>query len=138
MSLRSTIASTDSSETKPKVSVLGAIAGAILGALVGARRGQTTIEKPPKVQPRTAPEAGLPEPRPFSRETHYPTKPAPDWTDAKPATLPKPSYAPAAAAFGVTLGAAGVVTSFWVSIAGLIVFVLGIANWIGDLVHAHH
>lgn len=80
-----------------------------------------------------------PEPRthPFTPEMHFPPRPAPDWSDPSPSEIPKPTYAPATLAFGLMLAAAGVVTSFWVSLAGLIMFVLGLANWIGELFHEH-
>jgi hypothetical protein len=114
-------------------SLLGAIVGAVWGAIVGARlptdlsRLHTEIEIESAISPSVS----------YSRKAHFPARPAPDWTDPKPATLPKPTYAPASVAFGIMLAAAGVVTSFWVSLAGLIVFIIGVHNWIGDLLHEH-
>lgn len=55
------------------------------------------------------------------------------WEEPQPGELPKPTYAPVTLAMGLTLAFAGVVTSFWVSLAGGILFVLGLVNWIGDL-----
>jgi hypothetical protein len=57
----------------------------------------------------------------------------PGWEEPKPAELPKPTYAPVTVAMGLTLAFAGVVTSFWVSLAGGILFVLGLVRWIGEL-----
>ncbi len=57
----------------------------------------------------------------------------PGWETPQPDRLPKPTYAPATLAFGVALGAAGIVTSFWVSIVGVILFIFGLTYWIGDI-----
>ena len=128
---------------KPALTVLGGTVGAIYGAVVGARTsaevGRELLETDVVTEPlaETIAEPVV-EARPFRPELRFPSKPAPDWTDSKPAKLPKPTYAPVSVAFGLMLGAAGVVTSFWVSVAGLILFVLGLANWVGGLVHEQH
>jgi hypothetical protein len=125
------------------LAVVGGSVGAILGAVMGARtsveigRDLLQSEVANKRSADLIVEPSI-QAHPFTRELFFPPKPAPDWSDSKPATLPKPTYAPVSVAFGLMLGAAGVVTSFWVSVAGLIVFILGLANWIGDLVHEQH
>jgi hypothetical protein len=117
---------------------LGAALGAVWGAIVGARQATVVAKELVDYQDNTG-VASVPEAQvhPFMAEHRFPPRPAPDWLDPKPAKLPKPSYAPATLAFGVMLAAAGDVTSFWVSVAGLILFVLALANWIGDLLHEH-
>jgi hypothetical protein len=127
---------------KPTMTLLGGAIGAIFGAVVGARTseeiGRDLLPMGPATEPmtETIKEPSL-QARPFRPELRFPSRPGPDWSDSKPSKLPKPTYAPVSVAFGLMLGAAGVVTSFWVSVAGLIVFVLGLANWIGGLVHEH-
>jgi hypothetical protein len=127
---------------KPMLAVLGGTIGAILGAVAGVRTSaeigrDLSTDEVAGLSTGTIAEPSIPV-RPFRPELRFPPRPAPDWTDSKPATLPKPTYAPVSVAFGLMLGAAGVVTSFWVSVAGLILFVLGLANWIGGLVHEQH
>ncbi len=51
------------------------------------------------------------------------------------AVLPRPTYWPIALAFGITLLAWSLVTSFLIGLAGLAVFVVALAGWIGDLLH---
>ena len=55
------------------------------------------------------------------------------WHTPKPERLPKPTYWPAALAFGVTLLAWGPVTSWIVATVGFIVCAISLAGWIGDL-----
>lgn len=121
------------------LAVLGAAIGALWGGMLGARQSMEIVSAPPE-EVETSGSTAVSEKtklRPFRPELHRPPRPAPDWEDSLPAQLPKPTYAPATLAFGVTLAAAGVVTSFWVSLAGLILFILGISNWIGALLHEH-
>lgn len=61
----------------------------------------------------------------------------PGWHEPRPAEIPKPTYIPVISAIGIILLALGVVTSFWVSVAGTILFVLALAQWIGELRHEH-
>lgn len=46
--------------------------------------------------------------------------------------LPPPSLRPITMAFGITLLAAGIVTSIWLFLVGLLIFVFGLAGWIWD------
>jgi hypothetical protein len=125
---------------KAALAVLGASIGALWGGIVGARESMEIVSPPLEEHHVEQSQPGIPDElqvRPFRPEMHIPPRPAPDWEDALPAQLPKPTYAPATLAFGVTLAAAGVVTSFWVSLAGLILFILGLSHWIGALLHEH-
>jgi hypothetical protein len=47
--------------------------------------------------------------------------------------LPAPTVWPCAAAAGITLIALGLVTTLAFSIAGVAVFALGLAGWLGEL-----
>jgi hypothetical protein len=46
--------------------------------------------------------------------------------------LPPPSSRPIVMAFGITLFAAGLVTSIWLVVAGLLIFLFGLGGWIYD------
>lgn len=84
------------------------------------RQGQRALDiRPatPPVQPQVdPPEAAVPPAHPI---------------------LPRPTYWPAALAFGITLLAWGFVTTFYISIAGLLIIFLAIGGWIGELLHEH-
>ena len=58
-----------------------------------------------------------------------------EWHTPQPATLPRPTYMPAALALGIVLLVWGVVTTFWISGVGLILSALALAGWIGELRH---
>ncbi len=62
-------------------------------------------------------------------------EPQPDWNYPQPEKMPQPSYAPVGLAFGAVFLLWGVLTSYIVSIAGLIIFVASLAAWIGVLRH---
>lgn len=51
--------------------------------------------------------------------------------------LPRPTYWPAALAFGITLLAWGFVTTVYISIVGILMIFLAIGGWIGELLHEH-
>ncbi|HZS71143.1 MAG TPA: hypothetical protein VFA13_04855 [Candidatus Acidoferrum sp.] len=93
----------------------------ILAGLLGLRAATEALTAEPV---RAAPEP----PRPQIR---VPTHPG--WEKAMPEGLPKPTYAPATLALGITLAGAGMVTSYWVSVAGFVLIILGLAAWIGQL-----
>ncbi len=57
------------------------------------------------------------------------------WTAARPATVPGPSGWPAALALAITFLAWAIVTSLIVAIAGLALFVVSLAGWIGEIRH---
>ena len=58
-----------------------------------------------------------------------------DWSSPKPETLAEPTWYPAALAFGVTLTAWGLIASAIVLAMGLVVVVLSLSGWIGDIRH---
>jgi hypothetical protein len=62
-------------------------------------------------------------------------EPRDDWSVPLPAEIPRPTYAPAAMAFGLTFFLWGFVTSPVVLAAGLIVTVAALASWIGEMRH---
>lgn len=105
------------------VARLAALLSGVLAALFGARAAEKALS-PERSEPPEAAEPHAPQIWPEVR---------PGWERAMPEKLPKPTYAPATLAFGITLAGAGIVTSVWVSVAGLIVIILGLAAWIGQL-----
>jgi hypothetical protein len=57
------------------------------------------------------------------------------WNAPKPDVLAKPTWWPAALAFGITLIAWGLITSAIVLAMGLVVVIVSLAGWIGDICH---
>ena len=53
----------------------------------------------------------------------------------KPDTIPRPTYFPVGLAFGITLLLWGFVTSPVVLGMGLLVFIVSLAGWIGEMRH---
>jgi hypothetical protein len=97
---------------------LSMILAGIFGARAATRKPEAELQEPEIVEAR--PPKIWPETRP-------------GWEKSMPDKLPKPTYAPAALALGITLAGAGIVTSGWVSVAGLVLTVLGLKAWIGQL-----
>lgn len=62
----------------------------------------------------------------------------PGWHRPEHMELPEPTYWPAAMAFAITLLAWSLVTSTLIAVVGLVLFVLALAGWIGDLTHEQH
>ena len=62
-------------------------------------------------------------------------KPDEDWSDARPAHIPRPTFTPAGLAFGITLLMWGLVTSPILISVGLAVFIVSLFGWIGELRH---
>jgi hypothetical protein len=60
-----------------------------------------------------------------------------DWHVPQPETLPEPSYWPFVLAVGIILTFWGVVTSFVISLVGIVVIAAALAGWIGELRHEH-
>jgi hypothetical protein len=56
-----------------------------------------------------------------------------DWGVAKPATIPRPTYSPAALAFGLTFFLWGLIASPVVLVVGLLVTAVALASWIGEM-----
>jgi hypothetical protein len=61
--------------------------------------------------------------------------PPPDWNTPKPDALAKPTWWPAALAFGVTLTAWGLIAAAIVLAVGLVVVIMSLAGWIRDICH---
>lgn len=57
----------------------------------------------------------------------------PGWTRALPEVLPQPTYWPAVLALGIVLFAWGFVTTLIISGIGLILMVLALKGWVGDI-----
>lgn len=60
------------------------------------------------------------------------------WHTPQPEILPKPTYWPAVMALGIVFLLWGMVTTFVISGAGLTLFALALAGWIGELRREHH
>ncbi|MGH9396867.1 MAG: hypothetical protein ACRD18_08465 [Terriglobia bacterium] len=57
------------------------------------------------------------------------------WSKPRPEKLPSPTYAPATMALGIVLLLWGMLTTPLISLVGLVLFVIALAGWIGDLRH---
>jgi len=55
------------------------------------------------------------------------------WNTPKPASIPSPSYWPFVLSLGATLMGLGILTSDVITVAGIILFILAIIKWIGEL-----
>lgn len=116
---------------------IGAILGGVLGGIFGVKATRAVLEPP--VEDATPPVRDL---SPIAAQTTpvlelKPIALQPGWHEPRPKELPQPTYNPVILAMAITLLALGVVTSFWVSGVGLILFVLSLARWIGELRREH-
>jgi hypothetical protein len=68
-------------------------------------------------------------------ESTPPPRSRKDWGIPRPEVIPRPTYFPAAMAFGLTLLLWGVVTSPVVLGVGLVVVVVSLIGWIGEMRH---
>ena len=59
----------------------------------------------------------------------------PGWHLPLPEKIPEPTIWPLVLAFGATLLAWGVVTSWIISVVGLLLFVVGTCGWVSDMRH---
>ncbi len=55
------------------------------------------------------------------------------WNIPKPGVIPPPTYWPFVLSLGATLMGFGVLTSYLISLAGLVLFVLAIVKWVGEM-----
>ncbi len=55
------------------------------------------------------------------------------WNIPKPAVIPSPTYWPFVLSLGATLMGLGVLTSYIISAAGIVLFILAIIKWVGEL-----
>jgi hypothetical protein len=59
------------------------------------------------------------------------------WSRPKPEKLAKPTWWPAALAFGATLLVWGLIASCVILICGALVTAISLTGWIGDIRHEH-
>ena len=64
------------------------------------------------------------------------SEPRPEQRPRRAVHLPAPTVWPCTAAAGITLIALGLVTSLAFSVAGVVVFALALAGWLGELLRA--
>jgi hypothetical protein len=57
------------------------------------------------------------------------------WSMPLPEKLPPPTYAPAFLALGITFLLFGVLSSYVFSAAGLVLMMVSISKWVGELLH---
>jgi hypothetical protein len=55
------------------------------------------------------------------------------WHMPKPEVMPSPSYWPVVLAFGAALMGFGALTSYIISLVGLVLFILAMTKWIGEM-----
>lgn len=60
------------------------------------------------------------------------------WHEPLPEKIPEPTYWPFLMAFGIVLVFWGLVSTWLISLAGVIIFAASLAGWIGDLIHEQH
>lgn len=56
-----------------------------------------------------------------------------NWNEATPQDIPHATYWPIIVALGITLVFWGILTVYYISVAGLLVLAIGIGGWISDL-----
>ena len=61
-----------------------------------------------------------------------------DWNKAKPDHIPLPTYWPMFLAAGIVVTAYGFIFSFWFVVLGVLLFIIALAGWIGDMRNEHH
>jgi hypothetical protein len=59
------------------------------------------------------------------------------WTEPRHQNIPRPTYSPAVLALAIVCLLWGMVTTYLISLLGAILFILGLAGWIGELRHEH-
>jgi hypothetical protein len=57
------------------------------------------------------------------------------WSRPRPAHAPRPTYWPAILGIGVTCLFWGVVTTWVISLVGLVLCIMALAGWIGEMLH---
>jgi hypothetical protein len=60
------------------------------------------------------------------------------WHNPAPETLPPPTYCPAVLALGIVFLLWGVVTTPAISAVGLVLCIIALSIWIGELRHGNH
>jgi hypothetical protein len=59
------------------------------------------------------------------------------WSRPQGGHIPEPTYMPVVVALGVVCMLWGIVTTYLITLVGLVLFVVGIFGWIGELRHEH-
>jgi Cytochrome c oxidase subunit IV len=59
------------------------------------------------------------------------------WHEPLPEKIPEATYWPFLLAFGIVLVFWGLVLTWLISLAGVIIFVASLAGWIGEMIHEH-
>ena len=81
-------------------------------------------------------EIGLEQRATGERQTHGTVeRPPVDSHPLPPAKLPRPTYWPATMALGIAFIFWGLVTTYIISGAGFVLFIVALAGWIGELLH---
>lgn len=108
------------------------LGGAVMQALADLLRAKTAAGvAQPAVIPSEDRESQLLPPPSFPA----PFQLHPGWSIPRPSTLPEPTYTPAVFALGIVFLALGVVTSYYVSAVGLLLFLISLIIWIGELLN---
>jgi hypothetical protein len=55
------------------------------------------------------------------------------WNIPKPGVIPPPTYWPAVLSFGAALIGFGVLTSYLISVSGIVLFILAMVKWVGEM-----
>ncbi len=59
------------------------------------------------------------------------------WSKPQGVHIPEPTYMPAVLALGIVCMLWGIVTTYLITLVGLVLFVVGILGWIGELRHEY-
>ncbi len=59
----------------------------------------------------------------------------PGWTRPRPEHVPRPTYWPSVMGVGITMLGWGFITTPLISLAGLLLFVIALAGWTGEIRH---
>jgi len=59
------------------------------------------------------------------------------WSEPRPRRSVQPTYTPAAMALGIVLSLWGLLTSWVLLVAGLVLFVESAGGWVGEILRAH-
>ncbi|MBA3945962.1 MAG: hypothetical protein H0X37_15530 [Herpetosiphonaceae bacterium] len=61
----------------------------------------------------------------------------PGWSRAKPEHIPAPTYSPAILALAIVFILWGIISSYLISVIGLVLLFIALVGWIGELRHGH-
>ncbi|MGA7625157.1 MAG: hypothetical protein WB630_18595 [Candidatus Acidiferrales bacterium] len=59
------------------------------------------------------------------------------WTEPRHQNIPRPTYSPAVMALAIVCLLWGIVTTYLISLLGVVLFGIALAGWIGELHHEH-